>query len=130
VARWNWLRPDHTIPVEIHTQFFKSTSGEAKVSVLAHIDLSHFRFRKVERRNLDNLTLVTVLFDQAGNYVTGQEKDIEFHLQDATLAKLTQSGVNTRVSLAVKPGNYAIREVVRESEGGQISALNGQVEIP
>jgi hypothetical protein len=33
------------------------------------------------------------------------------------------------VSLTVKPGTYAIREVVRESEGGQISALN-EVEIP
>jgi len=120
----------HTIPVEIHTQFFKPSSGEAKVSVLAHIDLSHFRFRKAGGRNLDNLTLVTVLFDQSGDYVAGQEKDIEFHLQDSTLAKLMQSGVNTRVSLTVKPGTYAIREVVRESEGGQISALNSQVEIP
>jgi VWFA-related protein len=120
----------HTIPVEIHTQFFKLPSGEAKVSVLAHIDPSHFRFRKAEGRNLDNLTLVTVLFDQSGNYAAGQEKDIEFHLQDSTLAKLMQSGVNTRVSLTVKPGTYAIREVVRESEGGQISALNSQVEVP
>ncbi len=120
----------HTIPVEIHTQFFKPSSGEAKVSVLAHVDVSHFRFQKAEGRNLDNLTLVTVLFNQAGDYVTGQEKDIEFHLQDSTLAKLTQSGVNTRVSLTVKPGTYAIREVVRESEGGQISALNSEVEIP
>ncbi|HXJ97099.1 MAG TPA: VWA domain-containing protein [Terriglobia bacterium] len=120
----------HTIPVEIHTQFFKLPSGEAKVSVLAHVDIGNFRFRKADGRNLDNLTLVTVLFNQAGDYVTGQEKDIEFHLQDSTVAKLTQIGVNTRVSLTVKPGTYAIREVVRESEGGQISALNSQVEIP
>jgi hypothetical protein len=119
----------HTIPVEVHTRFFNSENGQAKLAVLARVDLSHFRFRKVGGRNLDNLTVVTVLFDQAGDYVTGQEKNIEFRLQDSTLAKLVQSGVVTRANLDVKPGTYAIREVVRESEGGQLSALNSQVEI-
>ena len=119
----------HTIPVEVHTRFFKSTNGQAKLSVLAHVDLSHFRFRKADGRNLDNLTVVTVLFDQSGNYVAGQEKNIEFRLQDSTLAKLAQNGVIARANLDVKPGIYAIREVVRESEGGQLSALNSQVEI-
>jgi hypothetical protein len=64
----------HTIPVEIHTQFFKPTSGEAKISVLAHVDLSHFRFRKADGATFDTLTFVTVLFDQSGNYMTGQER--------------------------------------------------------
>jgi hypothetical protein len=53
----------HTIPIEIHTQVFKPSSDEAKVSVLARIDLRHFRLRKADGRNLDNLTLATVLFN-------------------------------------------------------------------
>ena len=68
----------HAIPVEIHTRYFKSTPSLAKISVLAHVDLSHFRFRKTDGRNVDSLRVVAVLFDQSGNYVTGQERNIEF----------------------------------------------------
>ncbi len=120
----------HDIPVEFHTQFYKSGPQSATLTVLAHVDVSHFRFRKVADRNLDNLTVVTILFNQSGDYVAGQERDIEFHLRDSTLAKLIQNGITTRVNLAVKPGTYAVREIVRDSEGGEVSALNGSVEIP
>ena len=67
----------HTIPLEIHTQFFKPTSGEAKISVLAHVDLSHFRFHKADGRNLDTLTFVRVLFDPIGELHDRSGKDIE-----------------------------------------------------
>lgn len=120
----------HDIPVEFHTQFHKSGPTSATLTVLAHIDVSHFHFRKVADRNLDNLTVVTIVFNQSRDYVAGQERDIEFHLLDSTLARLVQSGITTRSNLAVKPGAYAIREIVRDSEGGEVSALNGSVEIP
>lgn len=120
----------HDIPVEFHTQFHKSGPASATLTVLAHIDVSHFHFRKVADRNLDNLTVVTILFNQSGDYVAGQERDIELHLLDSTLARLVASGITTRSNLAVKPGAYAIREIVRDSEGGEVSALNGSVEIP
>jgi len=119
-----------TIPIEIHTQFFKADSGQAKLSVLTHVDLRGAHFHKADGRNLDKLTMVTVLFDQAGNYVTGEQKLVEFHLLDSTLARLSQTGLNMKSSLAVKSGTYLVREVVRESEGDQLSALNSQVEIP
>ena len=34
------------------------------------------------------------------------------------------------LSFDVRPGTYMVREVVRDSEGGQISGLNRTVEIP
>ena len=40
------------IPFDLHTQFFKTTDVDAKLSVLAHIDLKHLRFRKVEGLSL------------------------------------------------------------------------------
>ena len=119
-----------TIPIEIHTQFFKPQTGDAKVSVLTHIDISAARFRKADGRNLDNMTLMTAVFDRAGNYVVGQKKTIEFRLFDATLAKLLHSGLNVRSTLPVKPGTYLVREVVDDSGSDQMSALNSTVEIP
>ncbi len=120
----------HDIPVEFHTQFYKLAADSATLTVLAHVDVSRFHFRKVADRNLDSLTVIAVVFDRAGDYVAGQERDIDFHLLDATLARLAQSGVTTRLNLSVKPGAYMIREIVKDSEGGEISALNGSVEIP
>ncbi|HEY6291996.1 MAG TPA: VWA domain-containing protein [Terriglobia bacterium] len=119
-----------TIPIEVHTQFFKADSGQAKLSVLTHVDIRSAHFRKAAGRNLDNLIVVTALFDQAGNYVTGEQKLIEFHLLDSTLQRLSQTGLNMKASLPVKSGAYLVREVVQESEGDQLSALNSQVEIP
>jgi VWFA-related protein len=120
----------HAIPIELHTQFFKGATGGAQLSVVTHVDLSGVRFRKADGRNVDSLTLVTALFDQSRNYVTAQEKTVEFHMHDSTLARLNQTGLNMKSTLAVKPGTYLVREVVRESEGDELSALNSQVEIP
>jgi VWFA-related protein len=120
----------HAIPIDVHTQFFKAATGGAQLSVVTHVDLSGVHFRKADGRNVDNLTLITALFDQAGNYVAGQQKTVEFRMLDTTLAKLNRTGLNMKSSLAVKPGTYLVREVVRESEGDQLSALNSQVEIP
>ncbi len=47
------------IPVELHTQFFKSSDVSAKLSVLARIDVRQLRFRKADGRNLDVLTVVS-----------------------------------------------------------------------
>lgn len=118
------------IPVEVHTQFFKRSELDARLSVLAHVDLRFLSFRKADGRNLNNLTLVTALFDRDGNYLEGKEKRVDFKLLDESLAKLTQSGLTMRTSFTVKPGTYLVREVVRSSEGARISGLTRTVEIP
>jgi VWFA-related protein len=119
-----------TIPLQVHTQFFEGQAGDAKISVLAHLDLSGLRFRKAEGRNLENVTVVTALFDRQGNYVTGEQKEIQFRLLDATLERLNRTGLSMKSSLPAKSGTYLVREVVQESEGGEMSASNSQVEIP
>jgi VWFA-related protein len=118
------------IPMRIDTQFFEGGAGGAKISVLTHVDVNGLRFRKAEGRNVENLTVVTALFDREGNYITGQQKRIQFNLLDSTLERLSQTGLSMKSSLPVKPGTYLVREVVQDSEGGQMAALNSQVEIP
>ena len=118
------------IPVEIHTQFFKRNKLDASLSVLAKVDLHFLEFRKAEGRNLNNLTLVTALFDRDGNYLEGKEKQVDFRLLDASLAKLLESGLTTRTSFNVKPGTYLVREVVHDREGARVSGMTRTVEIP
>jgi len=120
----------HELPVDVHTQFFRVTNTDAKLSVLTHVDLRLMRFRKQEGRNLNNLKMITVLFDNNGQYVAAQEKTVEMRLRDATLARFSQSGITLKAVFDVKPGTYVVREVVRDAEGAQLSGLNRTVEIP
>jgi VWFA-related protein len=118
------------LPVDLQTQFFKKDPSEARLSVLAHLDLKSVKFRKVEGRNHDDLTLATVIFDENGNYVVGGEKILEMKLLDSTLDRLDRSGITVKSSFDVKPGSYLVRLVVRDKEGEMMAARNGAVVIP
>ena len=118
------------LPVDVHTQFFKLNEVDARLSVVTRLDLRFVHFRKENGRNLNSVTFITALFDRDGKYVTGKEKTLQFRLLDGSLEKLSQSGVTAKTSFDVKPGIYLIRQVVRDSEGAQLSGLNRTVEIP
>lgn len=118
------------LPIDVHTQFFRADATNAKLSVLTHVNIGHLRFRKQEDRNLNNLTLVTALFDHNGQIVKSQEKTLEMRLRDSTLAHFSQTGITIKAVFDVKPGTYLVREVVRDAEGAQLSGLNRTVEIP
>jgi VWFA-related protein len=118
------------LPLDMQTQFFKTDPSQAKLSVVAHLDLKSVHFRKAEGRNNNNITLATAIFDDNGNLVTGGEKIVEMKLLDGTLEKLGRSGISVKSSFDVKPGSYLVRLVVRDAEGEQMAAKNGAVVIP
>jgi hypothetical protein len=116
--------------VAVHTQFFKPSALEAKLSVLTHVDARALRFRKENGRSVDNLVVITALFDRNGNYLKSEGKTVDMHLRDATLSELMRSGINFKNSFDVQLGTYVVRSVVREGEGSLTSTLNQTVEIP
>jgi VWFA-related protein len=119
----------HNLPVKMHTQFFKATDEDAKLTVLAHVDVRLLHFRKLEGRNSDVLTCVSALFNRNGSLIQGIEKTVTMHLKDDTLANKLASGITLKTSFDVKPGSYMVRVVVRDAEGQLMSAENGTVEI-
>ncbi len=120
----------HDLPVDLQTQFFKKDQAEARLAVLTHLDVRGMHFRKALGRNNDELTIVTGIFDQNGNFVTGGQKVIEMKLLDTTYDRLSRSGFTVKSSFDVKPGTYLVRLVVRDAEGAQMAARNGAVVIP
>jgi len=118
------------IPVELHTQFFKSGENTARVSLVVKVEVKRLKFRKEEDRNCDELTVVAGLFDRNGVYATGNQKKIEMRLKDETVEKRLDGGLTIRSSFDIKPGTYSVRLVVRDAEGQLMSAQNGAVEIP
>ena len=117
------------IPVQLHTQFFKPDEDDAKLSVLVHMDVRRFHFRKADARNNDDVTVVSALFDQNGNFISGVQKVLQMHLKDETLESKLNSGVTLKSSFDVKPGRYIVRLVVRDADG-QLAAQSSAVEIP
>ena len=119
----------HDLPVELHTQFFKTSDDDAKLSVVVRLDVRHLHYRKEQGRNNNSLTVVAVVFDRNGNYVTGNQKTLQMHWKDETLGTKLASGVTLKSSFDVKPGSYMVRLVVRDDDG-QLAAQNGAIEIP
>jgi len=119
----------HDLPIDLRTQFFKPSDLDAKLAVLVHVDVKKMHFRKAEGRNQNNLTIVSGLFDRNGRFITGNQKIVDMHLKDDTLANKLGSGITVKSSFDVKPGSYLVRLVVRDAEG-QLSAANGAIEIP
>ncbi len=118
------------LPVELHTQYYKSGALDARLAVLTHVDLGRLRFRAVDGRHHNNLTVAAAIFDQNGNMLTGNEKVIEMRLRDATLERLGRSGITVKSSFTLKPGSYLVRLVVRDTEAELMAAQNGSVVIP
>ena len=116
------------LPIELHTQFFKTGDQAARLAVLAHLNLKLFKFQKVEGRNHNVVTLVYGLFDRDGNYTQGIKKVLTLRLKDETMERLGQ-GATVRTTFDVKPGAYLIRLVVRDAEERKLSATNGAVQI-
>jgi VWFA-related protein len=119
----------HNLPVKLHTQFFKSSDQDAKLTVLAHVDVRLLHFKKVDGRNNNVLTCVSALFNRDGRLVEGMQKTVTMHLKDDTLEHKLASGITLKTTFDVKPGSYVVRLVVRDAEGQSMSAENGTVEI-
>jgi VWFA-related protein len=118
------------LPVELQTQFFRKDDAQARLAVLTHFDVKNIHFQKLRGRNNDQLTIVTGIFDENGNFVTGLSKVVEMNLRDTTYTRLSRLGFTVKTSFDVKPGTYLVRMVVRDAVGAQMAARNGAVVIP
>jgi VWFA-related protein len=118
------------LPLELQTQYFKKDEVQAQLSVVSRLQLKGMHFRMADGRHNDNLIFATAIFDDNGNFVTGGEKILQMHLLDTTYERVMRTGVTLKSSFDLKPGKYMVRQVVRDSEGAQMAARNGAVDIP
>jgi len=118
------------LPVDLHTQFFKTGADKARLSIMARVDIRRLRYKKADGRNDDTLTVVGGVFDKDGKYIIGSQKTISLKLKDETLGTIPEGGITVKSNLDVASGSYIVRLVVRDSEGEVMSALNSALEIP
>jgi VWFA-related protein len=117
------------LPIECQAQFFKGADG-VHLSVVTHVGTEELKFRKVDGRNQDTLTITTAIFDENGRMLTGLQRVLEMRLKDVTLERVNKTGLNVKLSFDLQPGTFLVRTVVRDSEGAQMGATNRGVVIP
>lgn len=115
--------------VDVHTEFMKSGAA-AQLSVLTRFDLTRVALEKSGDRNANDLTVVSCVFDQNGNFVTGKQQLVQLRLRDETLDARLGSGLTVKTEFDVQPGTYAVRIAVRDLDGRLLSAKSSVVEIP
>ena len=103
----------HGVPVGLQTQYYKTNATDAKLAVLAHVDLAHVRFTKADGRNQDDLTVVAAIFDRDGNFVTGTQRIVSMKLRDETFQKLSRIRCDGKDELRPETGR------LRRSTGRQ-----------
>lgn len=118
------------LPMVLQTEFSRLNAADFRLNIISKLQLTGVHFRKANGRNEDSFIVATVVFDENGNFVVGGQKVLDMHLQDTTYAKLMQGGLTVKASFDLHPGKYLIRQVVRDSEGSQMAARNGAVDIP
>ncbi len=117
------------LPIECQAQFFKGADG-AHLTVVTHVGTEELKFRKVDGRNQDTLTITTAIFDENGRMLAGLQRVLDLRLKDVTLERVNKTGLNVKLSFDLQPGTLLVRTVVRDSEGAQMGAANRGVVIP
>ena len=118
------------LPIDIHSEFFKTSADDATLTVTAHLDIRQLSWRKQDDRSRDDVTLVCALFDGNGNFIKGTQKVVELRVKDDNLEQRLARGVTVSSDFDVKSGPNMIRIVVRDAEGRQMATANRTVEIP
>jgi VWFA-related protein len=117
-------------PIDVQSRSMLKEAGKSTLSVSARIDIKDLPFRKDGGRSYDDLIVGINLFDDHGNFVTGQRRDVALRLSEETLQKMQTTGLYIKIDFDVKPGTYAVRVVARDSEGSRMSAEYADASVP
>jgi hypothetical protein len=116
------------VPLTFSTEPATTPPGQPGVHVVLHLGIDRLQLLNRSGMHTEQLTVIAGLFDDAGNFVTGKECEIDFKMKDDTYKKLSP-GTSAGLTLNAPPGKYRFRGVVREANQGKISAASQPVEV-
>jgi VWFA-related protein len=125
------LVPLADVPLEMAADFVALPPDGPQLVIRAHVDLNGVPFETKGDRRQAELELVGVVYDEAGTVVgdiDGQQTDLD--LAPDTYERLLRDGLRFQKTLALKPGLYQVRLVVREGRSARIGTTSRWVEIP
>jgi VWFA-related protein len=121
---------DHAeIPIQFTATPETSASGGSSLKILIHVDARKLQFQDLGGRKVERLIFITALFDEQDKFLTGVEGVMDLRLKEPTLKQITAQGLDAKLSMQAPAGSYRVRQVVQESVGGKLAAVNRTVEI-
>ena len=116
------------LPAVVHVTESQK-DGHSVIQVDISVAAGELKFPEQGDRYVQQLTFVTIVFDQAGNMMAGKQAVVDFAVKPAKLAELRAKGFEAATSFIVPKGIYQIREVIREAVENHMSALSSQITI-
>lgn len=118
------------IPISVAYDYFRNEEALYTVSCMTHVLTKDLGFTREEDRNVNQVSLVLAAYDEAGQFISGLEKIIDFRLLESSYAGLLNRGLTSRVELKLPAGRYTLRAVVREGNQGKMGSAVKSIEIP
>lgn len=118
------------LPAEVGAEAGRLPGGGAGFQISLRVDPRALSFRKDHGKHLDQLNLITALFDRDGNFVTGESGEVRMALSNHSLNALTQRGLNATIVLQAPGGNYRLRVVIEDVASGKTFAASRSVTMP
>jgi VWFA-related protein len=118
------------IPIQVSFNYYQIDDGHFQLSVMTRVDVRDIKFIGEDARHRNVIHLVLVTLDEKDRYVDGLEKTLEFNLTDPGFANLLNYGLTSKVEMAVPPGRYKIKAVVREGAQTKMGSATKWVEVP
>jgi VWFA-related protein len=122
--------PEHLeqIPATMRIQTTAEKDGQSRILITINVDPKQLEFGSLEGKSVQQLTLVTLLEDEAGTLLEGKQSVLDFELSPATRTDLETKGIHAETSFVAKPGKYRLREVVREAVHNKLSVMDARIE--
>jgi hypothetical protein len=117
------------LPAQVSTAPGISADGSPTLKITIHVDVSKLPYQTQGDRKVDRLIFITALFDEQNHFLSGVQGVMDLRLKKDTLATISSTGLDAKLSMQAPPGNYRLRQVVEEVGDGRITAISRTVPI-
>jgi VWFA-related protein len=115
--------------LDLQAHSFARGKERTQILVTSKLAVSCIRFKEAGGKRSDVLRMITAIFDENGNVVTGGEKHLTMDLNEEQYHQLIQAGLTVNSSFELKPGRYLVRQLIKDTASDETSSRNQSIEI-
>ncbi len=125
------LVPLHDVPLVIAADFVDAPKEGSRLVIRAHVEGGRLAFENAEGRRDADLEFVSVVYAEDGSVAVQPEgQRAEMRLSTANYERVIREGLGYQRSVAIKPGSYQVRVVVRDERSGRLGSAWRWIDVP
>jgi VWFA-related protein len=118
------------IPMRLSYSYSLQNDASYALSIFINANIHKMKFIQKSNRRVNQVSFVVAIFNEAGKYIRGLERLIDFKLQENNYKDLHMQGLSSKLEFKLPQGRYNIKAVVREENEKKIGSTAKIVEIP